>query len=286
MRSAARPAPGDLAQLRRLVAQVRDLPALPGLAARIVAVLEREDADLAEAAALIETDQVLAAQVLRVANSAFYGLSGRIASVEQALTVLGTTVSRSLVYATSMLDLRIGRRGFWEHAVGTAVMAGALARWRRLDRPEEISAAGLLHDLGKVVLFRQAPELFEAVLDDARQQRRAFRESERALLGTDHAEIASWLVGRWRLPPRLHDAVVYHHEPERSRAAPLETAVVHVANSLVRGYGYGYGGDDLVPSPTATAWARLGLERRDIHAVLDAFERDIAAAHATMAAEA
>lgn len=273
------------AYLRRAATRIRDLPALPGLAARVVAVLERPDGDLAEAAALVETDQGLAAQVLRVANSAFYGLSGRIATVQQALTVLGTVVSRSLVYATTVFDLRIGHRGFWEHAVGAAVMAGAIARHLRLEKPEELSAAGLLHDLGKVVLCRQAPDAFAAVLEHAQVNRCAFRDSERALLGTDHAEIAAWLVARWHLPSRLADAVVGHHDPEGSRVAPVETAVVHVADVLVRAYGYGFGGDHLVPTPDPAAWRLVGLDRRALHAVFDAFERDLAAAHATLAAE-
>lgn len=273
------------AHLRRAASRVRDLPALPGLAARVVAVLERPDGDLAEAAALIETDQALAAQVLRVANSAFYGLSGRIGTVRHALTVLGTVVSRSLVYATTVFDLRIGHRGFWEHAVGVAVMAGAIARHLRLDRPEEVSAAALLHDLGKVVLYRLAPDAFEAVLAHAHVHRCAFRDSERALLGTDHAEIASWLVDRWRLPPRLAEPVVRHHHPTESRGAPTETAVVHLADVLVRAYGYGFAGDEFVPTPAPAAWRLVGLDRRGLDAVFDAFEGDLAAAHATLAAE-
>lgn len=275
----------DAGRIRRQVDRLKDLPALPGIVERIVAVLERPDASLAEAAALIETDQVLTAHVLRLANSAFYGLSGRIGSVQQALTVLGTTVSRSLIYATAVLDLRIDLAGFWEHAVGTAVMAGAIARQLRIDKPEEVSGAGLLHDLGKVVLFRQAPEAFAAVLEHARTCAVTFRDAERALLGTDHAEVASWLLTRWRFPVRLTEPVVQHHDPARARVAPLETAVVHAANTLVRAYGYGFGGDARVPAMAPAAWARLGLGRPELHAVLDAFERDIGAAHATIALE-
>ena len=130
---------------------------------------------------------MLTAHLLRVANSAFYGLSGKIASVGQALTVLGTTVARSLVYSTAVLDLRIELRGFWEHSVGTAVAAGTLARHLGLPHPEEVSGAGLLHDLGKVVLFRQAPAAFAAVLDRAAAEGIRFGEAERALFGVDTA---------------------------------------------------------------------------------------------------
>src|SRR5438034_11592939 len=135
--------------MRRRVERLRELPTLPAIVQRVVDALDRPDGGHAEAAALIETDQVLTAQLLRVANCAFYGLSGTIASVGQALTILGTTVARSLVCTTALLDLRIELRGFWEHSVGTAVAAGAIARHPRLPRPEEPSRPGPPHVLGK-----------------------------------------------------------------------------------------------------------------------------------------
>src|SRR5262245_3820249 len=106
------PAP-ERAAMRRAVERLRELPTLPSVVQRVTAVLDAPDADLAEAAALIETDQVLTAQLLRLANSAFYGVSGQIASVAQALTILGTTITRSLLYSTAVLDLRINLTGFW-----------------------------------------------------------------------------------------------------------------------------------------------------------------------------
>jgi len=261
--------------MRRRVERLRELPTLPAIVQRVVDALDRPDSGHAEAAALIETDQVLTAQLLRVANSAFYGLSGKIASVGQALTVLGTTVARSLVYSTSILDLRIELRGFWEHSVGTAVAAGTLARHLGLPHPEEVAGAGLLHDLGKVVLYRQAPAAFATVLERAASEGVRFGEAERALFGVDHAEIAGWLLGRWRVPSRLLEPVVFHHTPERAPTAPVETAVVHVANTLVRAYGYGFGGDRRLPAIAPSAWDRLRLGARDLDHLVTAFETEL-----------
>ncbi len=269
----------DAVHIRRQVERLRELPTLPNVVARIADALDRPDADLGWVAALIETDQVLTAQLLRLANSAFYGLSGQIGTVAQALTVLGTTVSRGLVFSTSVLDLHIDLAGFWEHSIGTAVAAGAIAKHLGLPRPEEVSGAGLLHDLGKVVLYKQAPEAFSAVLARARDERIPFRDAERALLGVDHAEVASWLLTRWRFPVRIVEPVVHHHHPEMSRAAPVETAVVHVANTVVRAYGYGFGGDRRVPPIAPAAWKRLGLAPGDLDRIIDVFEADLAQAH-------
>jgi putative nucleotidyltransferase with HDIG domain len=265
----------DAARIRRQVERLRELPTLPNVVQRIVDALDQPDVDLGRVAALVETDQVLTAQLLRLANSAFYGLSGQIATVTQALTVLGTTVSRGLVFSTSVLDLHIELAGFWEHSIGTAVAAGAIAKHLRLAHPEEISGAGLLHDLGKVVLYKQAPEAFAAVLARARDERIPFREAERALLGVDHAEVASWLLTRWRCPVRIVEPVVHHHQPEMSRAVPVETAVVHVANTVVRAYGYGFGGDGRVPPIAPAAWRRLGLAPGDLDRIIDVFEADL-----------
>ncbi len=269
----------DAARIRRQVERLRDLPTLPNVIERIVDALDRPDVDLGWVAGLIETDQVLTAQLLRLANSAFYGLSGQIGTVSQALTVLGTTVSRGLVFSTSVLDLHIDLAGFWEHSIGTAVAAGAIAKHLGLQRPEEVSGAGLLHDLGKVVLYKQAPEAFAAVLARARDERIPFRDAERALLGVDHAEVASWLLTRWRFPVRVVEPVVHHHHPEMSRAVPVETAVVHVANTVVRAYGYGFGGDRRVPPIAPAAWRRLGLAPSDLDRIIDVFEADLAQAH-------
>lgn len=265
----------DAARIRREVERLRELPTLPNVVQRIVDALDRPDVDLGWVAGLVETDQVLTAQLLRLANSAFYGLSGQIGTVSQALTVLGTTVTRGLVFSTSVLDLHIELAGFWEHSIGTAVAAGAIAKHLGLQRPEEVSGAGLLHDLGKVVLYKQAPEAFAAVLARARDERIPFRDAERALLGVDHAEVASWLLTRWRFPVRITEPVVHHHHPEMSRAVPVETAVVHVANTVVRAYGYGFGGDRRVPPIAPAAWRRLGLAPHDLDAIIDVFEADL-----------
>jgi HD-like signal output (HDOD) protein len=256
---------------------------MPAVVQRVADALDKPDANLSEAAALIETDQVLTAHLLRLANSAFYGFSGHVGSVIQALTTLGTTVSRSLVYSTSVLDLRIGVRGFWEHSTGTAIAAGALARHLGLPRPEEVSGAGLLHDLGKVVLYRQAPEVFGQIVSRAQKEGRRFRDVERMALGVDHAEIAGWLLGRWRVPQRILEPVVFHHEPELAAHARVETAIVHVANTLVRAYGYGFGGDRRLPPIAPAAWRLLGLVPGDVDRIVSTFEDDLLRAQDTLA---
>ncbi len=180
-------------------------------------VLDGRDQD--QVAELIEIDQALTSQILRMANSAFYGQRG-VSRVTEALVMLGSVVTRGVVLSSTVLDVRqVKVAGFWEHSLGCAVAAGALAKVTGLAKPEEATAAGLLHDLGKVVLYKELPDAFDAVAARAAAERRPFREVERELLGVDHAEIASWLVDRWRFPPCLAVPIVHHHAPAGAPAA-------------------------------------------------------------------
>ncbi len=265
--------PLDESTLRVRVARLRSVPTLPKLFERVVAALEDPDVDFDHVAQLIEIDQALTAQVLRVANSAFYSTQATVSRVSEALMILGTVVTRSVVLSTTVFDpSAIRLRGFFEHALGCAAAAGALARVTKRGHPEELAAAGLLHDIGKVVLYKEMPDVFEHIVARAMGENRTFRAVEHELLGTDHGEIASWLMERWRFPPALAEPIVFHHAPARARIAHDETAIVHVANVIVRALGYGTGGDAMMGTLDVPTWERLELGPDALDRVLDTFD--------------
>ena len=262
--------------LRRRIERLRTIPTMPRLIERVVAALDDAEIDLGRVGDLIEVDQALTAQILRLANSAFYGAQGRTTHVAPALVLLGTTVTRSLVLTSSVFDLqKVGLRGFWEHSIGCAVAAGALAKVTQRVPPEEASAAGLLHDLGKVIIYRELPEDFSAIVERAHAEHRSFRDVEQELLGVDHAEIATWLTSRWHFPPQLAEPIAFHHHPGRAWRAADHAAIVHLADILVRAVGFGNGGDALVPEIDPSAWTRLELTPDKLDAVLDQFDFDL-----------
>jgi putative nucleotidyltransferase with HDIG domain len=262
--------------LRRRIERLRQVPTLPRLVERVVAALDDSEIDLARVGELIEVDQALTAQILRLANSAFYGAQGRTTHVAPALILLGTTVTRSLVLTSAVFDRHsVGLRGFWEHSIGCAVAAGALAKVTGRVPPEEASAAGLLHDLGKVILYRELPDDFADILARAKDTGRSFRAIELERLGVDHAEIASWLTSRWHFPPELAEPIAFHHHPSRAWRAADHAAIVHLADVLVRAVGFGDGGDPLVPEIDASAWNRFDLTPQKLDLVLEQFDFDL-----------
>jgi putative nucleotidyltransferase with HDIG domain len=268
--------PTPVETLRRNLARLKTVPTLPRVLEGVARSLEDPEVNFDSVAELIEVDQALTTQILRLANSAFYSTQGYVSRVSQALVVLGAVVTRSLVLSSTVLDIRkVALRGFWEHSLGCAVAAGALSKATRRGHPEEVTAAGLLHDVGKVVLYKELPEVFEEIVARSTAERRSFREVEREVLGIDHGEIAAFLVDKWRFPACLAEPVTLHHTPARARLAPDETALVHVANCLVRGLGHGSGGDPFVPSIDPQAWKRLGLDAATLDRALDLFDVDL-----------
>jgi HD-like signal output (HDOD) protein len=266
----------SLDALKRQVSRLKKIHTLPRLLERVLAALDDPDVDFNNVAELVEVDPALSSQLLRLANSSFYSSAGSIGLVSRALVMLGTVVTRSVAVTSAVLDpAHVGVRGFWEHSLGCAVAAGALSKATGLCAPEELTAAGLLHDLGKVVLYQEMPEAFALVLARARQRGTSFREAELEVLGVDHAEVASWFVERWGFPARLAEPILYHHDPERALRARNETAVVHVANTLVRALGFGFGGDDLVPPLEVAAWERLHLTEPLLDRALEHFDVDL-----------
>jgi HD-like signal output (HDOD) protein len=271
------PAPTSKEKFRWEVSRLRTLPTLPKLLERVVIALEDPETNFASVAELIEIDQSLTSQMLRLANSAFYNAQGSVSQVSHALVLLGTAVTRSVILSTSVLDMRsvAGLPGFWEHSLGCAVASGAIAKVTGLANPEEATAAGLLHDLGKVVLYKQLPDAFVHIVETAAATGKTFLEVERDELGTDHGEIAGWLVEKWRFPACLGEPIMWHHAPSRARVARDETAIVHVANALVRALGYGSGGDRRLAPIDPTAWTRLALTPDTLDAILERFDADL-----------
>jgi putative nucleotidyltransferase with HDIG domain len=256
-----------------MIRDTKTLPTLPGIIAKLGTMADSNRASASEMARVVSSDQVLSAKVLRLVNSAFYGFPGRVSTVSNALILLGVNVVKSLAITSSIFDIMEKNVvGLWEHSMGTAVAANALSKTLKIPDAEETSTAALLHDIGKVIIKIKLEKDFDQLTMLMDEKGYSMLEAERELLATDHAEIGGWLAGSWLLPEKLIEPIAFHHQVEKSSAHQMKTAVVHVADVLIKASGFGFSGDHLVPRIQPVAWKKLGLTETLLEAIIEEVE--------------
>ncbi len=218
------------AETNDLVAEITQLPVQPGAAMRLLWMLEDPRTSAADLGRLIESDPALSTQVIRLANTAFYGLSGKVASAWRAVTVLGLATVRALA-TTAAFDL-FSEKGrsvpddFWPHSVTTAAAASAVAR-RLGHQANDAFSAGLLHDLGTALMFRRAPRRYDAVLERMQEDPQiTLVAAEHAEFGITHAEVGAAALSVMKFPTELTAAIASHHQPPALVESPLSRIVL------------------------------------------------------------
>jgi putative nucleotidyltransferase with HDIG domain len=260
-------------EIRRIIRDTKSLPTLPGVIAKLSSLAENNTISAQEMARVVNTDQVLSAKVLKLVNSAFYGFSGRVSTVSNALILLGVNVVKSLAISSSIFEIMEKNVvGLWEHSMGVAVAANVMAKRLKLPEPEETSTAALLHDIGKVIIKIKLQEDFNHLAGLINEKGLMMIEAERELLETDHAEIGEWLAQTWLLPEKLAEPIACHHNVERSIVHQTKTAVVHVSDVLIKASAFGFSGDDIVPRIQPIAWKKLGLTEVLLESIIEEVE--------------
>ena len=267
--------------LAEIVGGLRALPSLPTVVMELLQTMGEEDVDIDRLARGIGNDQALTARTLRVANSPFYGLQGKIGTIAEAITVLGFVNVRSLVTTAGIATAwpaggaaGFEPRIFWRHCLAVASCASALAPHGR-QRPEILFLAGLLHDIGSLVLLVTHPAVYADILVRRKQLDCLPLDAERAVLGFDHAQIGSELCRHWRIPAPIAAAVERHHQVNPGAPGlPADMAdVIHIADGLAHALDLAGDPDAMVPPPASAAWQRLGLGEGNLRAVLEQAER-------------
>lgn len=265
-------------RLEKEVAGLSNLPTLPSVVKHISRMVEDRNSSASDIGEAIAKDQVLSAKILRLVNSPVYGFPGRISSVTHALVLLGFNVVKGLVLGTAVFDtLAKSARGLWEHSLGCAIVTRRIAKELGIPDPEEIMIAGLLHDLGKAVMAHLAPEDAAAARRLANANRQHIAIAERDIFSVDHARVASWIARDWHLPPRLNEALTYHHRPDLAKTNKRAVAVVHLADILTRSLGYGDPGDPTMPPLDHAAFQELGISFEQIDHIIAQAELEYAA---------
>ena len=265
--------------LRHKVENINTLPTVPGVLKRLSVVIEKPRITLVEISSFISNDPALTTKVLKMINSAIYGFPGRIASVSHATMLLGLNVIKGLLLGVSVFELmQKTMNGLYEHSLGCAIASRIIAQKKGLKEPEEVSVAGLLHDIGKVILALEYPAEYQAAMNEAQEKSISIFDAENIQFNATHANVGSWLAEKWRFPRNLIEVIECHHRPALAKNAPLETAIVHMADLLVRARGFGFAGENFVPEVNTIAYELLRLSETDIKDVLKEMEDNMESA--------
>jgi HD-like signal output (HDOD) protein len=242
---------------RSLIKSDMELISLPDIYLRIEGIINDPNSSARHIAAILSQDPNLSAKLLKIVNSALYGFKQKIDTISRAVTIVGHNQIGDLVMGTSVMALfheipstLMNMNLFWEHSVACGICARCIAGFRKFPNTESFFIAGLLHDLGKLIIFKHLPQPAKAVLQRVRHSEDFYYQTERDVIGFDHAQVGQALAEQWKLPTSLEQAIGGHHPPW-SIPPDSETALIFVADNIANALGYGSSGERLV-SPELT----------------------------------
>jgi len=263
-------------RLRKLLDAVQDLPPLPQAAMKILQLIQDPDSTITQLAEVLTLDEALMSRVLTWANSPYYTGYSPVSTMEQAMMRLGLNTLRQLILAATTTNF-LGRpvsgyammRGdLWRHSIAVAAGARTVMAREHSDQRDQAYVAGLLHDVGKLVLdaFVGRPGFWPSQEQEGNgRDIKAFDETESKLLGIDHAHLGAEVARKWNLPDALCDAIAWHHDPSQATDGALLAAAVHVADAAALMAGIGLGIDGLeyhldVPALHSMGWLQEDME--------------------------
>jgi HD-like signal output (HDOD) protein len=266
-----------------LLSQVKDLPTLPTVYTALADVMANPRSTISDAAALISADQASAAKVLSTANSAIYGYSGKVDTISKAIFFIGFNEIRNIIAALSIMNM-FGTTAdhhyfrpvdFWRYSLGVGVITRHIGMEIGAESVENFFLAGILHDIGKLMLYSNLREEFLAALDLAVRDKISLAAAETRLLGITHHEVGEILGENWKIPPGIVQAIRYHHRGMTGDHHDTLTAAVHVASTAARLFQFGHSAEyATVPRINPAVWNTLKLRSNFFTQSLSSIEKD------------
>jgi putative nucleotidyltransferase with HDIG domain len=258
--------------LEEIVRRVNDLPVLPRVVARVLTLTGNPNSSIKELNDAICKDQALTVKVLRLSNSAYYSYHRRIATITDAIGILGFTAIRNLVLVThtstyfnkGLKGYRITKGDIFRHSVTCAMAARSIAKHARFPSPDSAFTAGLLHDVGKVILDVYVGAAYDEIARQMQEEQQVFSTVEDAILGFTHAAVGGRVAERWNLPTELVEAIACHHTPLEASENPQLAAIVHIADAVCLSMEIDTEGDGLYYPYEGQALVLAGLESTDL----------------------
>jgi len=257
------------------------LSTLPTIFMKINETIVKPRSSANNIASLIRKDTSLSARLLRIVNSAFYGFPSKIDSISRAVAIIGTKQLSTLASGVTIIDMFkdipsdvIDMKSFWKHSIACGVNARIIASYQGIQNTERLFLAGLLHDIGRLVLYNYAPDHSVYALMKAKCANIMLNKIEYEDLDFDHAKIGGLLLKKWKLPVLMEHAVMYHHNPQKSRD-PLEPFIVHLADIITNARGIGSSGEHFVSPLDLDAWECIGLSANILDLTIKEADRHI-----------
>lgn len=262
------------AEIQSLVDNASELVSLPEISIRVNEIASNPDSTADEMAKVISQDPALVVRMLKIANSAFYGLSKEVDTISRAVAILGTNKIRDLVISTSASQAFDGipndlitMQDFWHHSLYCGLLAQILSKKSKKANSESLFIAGLLHDIGQLLMFNQLPEKSHEsilLLMEGSEDLETY-EAERHVFGFDHTQVGAALMKEWHLSPVLEECIEFHHEPQNAKDFPAEVALINIANAVAVMADFdSMSEDDEIPRINPASWELTGLTKADL----------------------
>ena len=266
--------------MEAIVEGITRLTPIPRSLQQIMELAKDPDVDMDRLTEAVSQDPVLIANLLKDANSAYYGRSRKFETVNQAVVFLGTAEVFNLVLISGCRDtLAAAQEGYdlstgelWRYSLSSALLAKAVAVKTNLADKQLVFTASMVKDIGKLVLSQYVSEKYEEIRGLVDANGYSFREAEKAVLGIDHAELGAMVAQHWRFSPKMVDIIRHHHQPLQCEAAPFEAGAVYMGDLLCMMLGVGVGADGLSYRFEQQVIELLGLSDTDIQMLLVEFE--------------
>ena len=263
-------------KLEHVLRRIQALPPLPTSAMRVIALTKNPATSAKELENVIAQDPALAAGMLRQANSAYYGYARRISSLQEAIVVLGFQATQGLAMAsavapilkTQLVGYEIEQDGLWKHSMLTAMAARSLCRKLKLPFGDIAFTAGLLHDIGKLVISIYVQEVGAYLIEKVSAAKLSYVELEEKVIGYNHATVGGFLAKGWNLPGDLVESISFHHAPSLAKNHTDLASVIHVANGLASTLGIGGGVDSFLNPIQQDALDRLTVKESDLEQLM------------------
>ena len=260
--------------VEQLIEKMTNLPSPPSVVSRALQIISGDNESVESLAETIETDHVLTAKLLRIANSAFYGMAQEIFTVRDAILILGFDPVRSLAISAAVVtgvwveDDLLDMNNFWKHSLSCGLFAEQVAKKIHYRAPEVVFTLGVLHDIGRVVILQSLSQRYREVISLMKKQPTFLWKAERDVLGFHHGDVGARLTENWRLPSAYSHAIRFHHEPEKMTGESEVAYLLSLADAMSH-YAFPYDKKDRLTQPLYRAlWEPLNLSEEDVRTLL------------------